>query len=509
MFRKLKRNKLLAGSLLLCTIALSGCSSDSSNSTSTSNNTSTSSDTSSSPQTLSENSEKIVLTLWHYYNGTTKDMLDNMIDEFNETLGLEKNITVEAYSHSNVSELASALVSAANKEVGMDDMPDIFAAYSDTALLLNDLGVVAPVDSYFTDEELSLFRQEFLDEGRFGTDGTLKILPVAKSTEILFINDSDFQIFSDATGVTLSQLDTWESMAEVAQIYYDWTDSQTEEPYDGRALFGIDSEANFMIIGSRQTGEEIYDYNGDTVTFGLSENGAKKIWDNYMVPYIKGHYISYGSFRSDDIKSGDLLMYAGSTSSVYYFPSSVELGRTQAYDIVGTTMPYPYFEGSEKIAIQQGAGMVVSKSDEIREAASVEFLKWFSAAEYNLDFAVSTGYIPVQNEALEYDSVLSVLEEYSNGEISDVVLSTIDTTYNYTLPEYTFYANQPFDGSYDARNAITNYIVDTLKVATDELAEQTEQGADRDTVISELTSDESFKDWYIQFETTINSILIK
>ncbi|MFI3174664.1 MAG: extracellular solute-binding protein [Bacillota bacterium] len=507
MFKHLRKNrKTIITLLLLSSLTLTSCGGSGASSTSES----AEADSSASTNTNStSSSEKITLTFWHYYNSNTKDMLDTIIAEFNATVGAEKNITIDAYSHSSVGDLSSALVSAANKEIGMDDMPDIFSAYSDTALLLDDIGVVAEMDPYFTEEELSLFQADFLEEGRFDDEENLKILPVAKSTELLFINQSDFQVFLDATGTNTSQLQTWEGLAEVAEVYYDWTDSLTPEEGDGRALFGLDSEANFMLVAAKQVGEEMYVYTDHGVEFGLSEDAARKIWDNYIVPYTKGHYVAYGSFRSDDIRSGDLLMYTGSTSSINYFPEFVELNRTDSYDIEGGTLPLPYFEGGEKVAVQQGAGMLISKTDPAREAAAIEFLKWFTSPECTLDFAVSTGYIPVQNEAMTYDKVMAVTEEFVGGEVSNIVQSAADVTYNIMLPEYEFYANRPFVGSYDARNALSDSFITILDELAEIVATQVESGVDREEAIATALSDENFEKWYESLKDSVTSILVE
>lgn len=487
--KKLCKNKGFLGTIILAsTLLLNGCASGIN-------------------VNSNESSEKTVLTMWHYYNGSTKDMLDSIIKEFNETIGVEKNIMIDAYSHSGVSDLASSVIASAKKEVGVNEMPDIFAAYADTALVLDELGVLSDIGAYFTDAELDLFRSDFLSEGRFDGEQTLKIFPVAKSTEILFINKTDFEVFSEATGVNMNQLSTWESMADVAEIYYDWTDAKTEEEYDGKALFGIDSEANFILTLSKQLSNEFYDYSGENIEFGLTEDSAKKIWECYLVPYIKGHYVSYGSFRSDDVKSGDLLAYVGSTSSVYYFPSDVELGRTDSYDIKGVTMPFPYFEDGEKVVVQQGAGMLVTKSDSVRENAAAEFLKWFTSPEYNLEFAVSTGYIPVRNDALSYYSVIEFMEDGTSQDVSDIVLSSVDVTYNSMISEYEFYSNKPFDGSYDARNVIREHLQSFLASSCLELDDRVASGENRNDVMNELTGDDKFIEWYFDFKDAINSVL--
>lgn len=452
----------------------------------------------------SGNSEAVTLQLWHYYNGNTKDSFDVLVKEFNDTLGAEKNITVEAYSYSSVNDLASAVVSAANQEVGMADMPHIFSAYSDTALLINDMGLVASMDDYFTSAELGLFQQDFLNEGRFDSQEALKIIPVAKSTELLFINETDFQVFSDATGASLSGLETWEGLAEVAETYYHWTDSLTPETEDdGKALFGVDSEANFLLLAAKQLGEEIYLYEGDKVSFGLSQGAAKEIWDSFMVPYLKGYYASYGSYRSDDVKSGDLLIYAGSTSSVYYFPTTIELGREEAKEIQGLSLAYPYFESGEKVVVQQGAGMVVSKSDEIHEAAAADFLKWFTSAENNLAFAVSTGYIPVQNQALTLDGVLAEM----GSDISPIVETSLVVTYEEMIPTFEFYSNKPFDGSYDTRNALRDSVKNTIAQSLVAMEEAVESGLSREEAIEEAIGEEAFQAWYDLMETSVQDIL--
>lgn len=41
-------------------------------------------------------------------------------------------------------------------------------------------------------------------------------------------------------------------MTAAAQRYYEWTDSLTPEENDGKALFGRDAMANYM-IGRRET----------------------------------------------------------------------------------------------------------------------------------------------------------------------------------------------------------------------------------------------------------------
>ncbi|MEG2852254.1 MAG: extracellular solute-binding protein, partial [Hydrogenoanaerobacterium sp.] len=196
-----------------------------------------------------------------------------------------------------VNELADAVYAAANKDIGSKEMPNIFSAYSDNALRIDELGAIAPLDDYFTADELALYRKEFIEDGRFSKDGSLKIIPVAKSTELSFLNLSAYNKFADETGAELSQLETWEGIVDTAQKYYEWS--------GGKAFFGIDSMANFMIIAAKQLGDDIFKESGGKVSLNLSRENAKKIWDTFYVPYMNGYFTAVGRFRSDDVKSGN------------------------------------------------------------------------------------------------------------------------------------------------------------------------------------------------------------
>lgn len=62
-----------------------------------------------------------------------------------------------------------------------------------------------------------------------------------------------------------------------------------------------------------------------------------------------------------------------------------------SYAIECTMLSVPTFAGGEGAIVQQGAGMVVTKSDESTEYAATAFLKWVTEAQRNIGFSVSSG----------------------------------------------------------------------------------------------------------------------
>ena len=63
----------------------------------------------------------VSLKIWHYYNGTQQATFEDLLEEFNATVGHEDGIYVEAYSYGSVSDLEQAITSAIKGEVGAEN----------------------------------------------------------------------------------------------------------------------------------------------------------------------------------------------------------------------------------------------------------------------------------------------------------------------------------------------------------------------------------------------------
>ncbi|OJV63308.1 MAG: sugar ABC transporter substrate-binding protein [Clostridiales bacterium 38-18] len=438
----------------------------------------------------------ITVTIWHYYNSSTKEKFDALVSTFNETIGLEKGIVIDAQSQGDVNQLADAVFDAANQAIGSSPMPDIFASYPDNAYRVSQIVPLIPLNSYFTEEELKAYRDEFLEEGRFITDHTYYILPIAKSSENLYVNETDWSSFANDNDLTEADLQTWEGLYRVSKLYYEQT---------GKSFFSFDATANFMMAADKQMGEEIFSYNEDgSAKLALTKENAKLIWDYYYVPYIHGYYAKTGRFSSDDAKTGTVLAYTGSTAGAGYFPTEVTTDDQTVYTIKSLVLPYPYFEAGDKIAIQQGAGMCISKSDYAHEYASALFLKWFTDPEQNLDFAVSTGYFPVQNSAIDANKLkeASTKAERINPAIEQSIESSIKM-----FDSYKLYNSKPFNGSYDMRVFLDADLFDKVTADLSLLNKRVAAGESREKVINELTSETNFEDWFNHLLTEADLIM--
>lgn len=472
---KTKRILCAAVSVALLTATLSGCKSSGEDN-----------------RGLNKNSP-VTITVWHYYNGVQQTGFDNMVREFNNTVGTEKGIIVQAFSKNSINELAASVTAAINKEPGAEEAPNIFGCYADNAYTVDQMGMIADISQYFTEEELSEYVDGYINEGRFDA-GTLKIFPTAKSTEIMMLNSTDWQKFADAEGVSFDDLKTWESLVEVSEKYYNYTDALTPEvPNDGKSFFGRDAVENYMLIGAKQLGSPLIREDG-TIEQSFDKAAIKRLWENYYVPFVKGYFAMEGRFRSDDAKTGKVIALVCSTAGAAYYPNNVTLNDDTVYPIENVVLPIPNFEGTEAYAVQQGAGMSVIKSDEKTEYACTIFLKWFTEADRNIGFAVDSGYLPVKksaNSVAELDKVISD----TDLSIEDTMYNTLVTAMN-EVNSYTLYSAKPFEKSSDFRNALKDYMESTTMNDQTAAAARIAEGEERNAVLADYTSDAAFDKWF-------------
>lgn len=444
----------------------------------------------------------VVIDVWHYYNGAQQEVFDELVDEFNSTEGKEKGIFVEGFSQGTVDDLTENIMESIDGEAGAEELPNIFAAYADTAYLVDQKGYVAALDSYFTEEELDAYVDGYLEEGRISSDGSLKIIPVAKSVELMMVNKTDWDLFAADTGTDISSLYTIEGVCDAAEKYYEWTDAATPESNDGKALFGRDAMANYMLIGYRQLCGEMFSVENGEVTFSFEKDVVKKLWDNYYIPYIKGYFSSVGRFRSDDIKTGDIICCVCSSSSATYFPQEVILSDEESYPIELMVLPCPKFSEGEDVAVQQGAGMMVTKSNEKEELASVEFLKWLTQDEQNIRFSVASGYLPVTKSANEYDF------KEDDNDVPDNVKKAL-TSGMETVRENKMVTTKSFEAASDCRTLLENAMQEQAERDREILLECLDNGMTLDEAAKEFCEESYFESWYQETKNKLEELLSK
>ena len=360
------------------------------------------------------------ITVWHVYDGQTDSPLNDLIDQFNQTVGKQKQINVQVTSVSNTNTIHELVLAAANEEPGAPELPDLFISYPKTVLALPDDSILVDYKDYFSEEELSDFIPAFIEEGTI--DDHLVIFPVAKSTEIMFINQTIFDRFSQETGISMEDLDTWEGLYKAAETYAEWSDAQTPDiPGDAKAMFVHD----YFQVGVESLGEDFFQ--GDKLAFGPV---FQTVWEPLAQAAFKGGVWLKGGYATESIRTGESIVSVASSASILYYSDVVTYSDNTSEDITIVSRPCPVFENGEKLVMQRGAGFCTVRSTPEREQAAVTFLKWLTEPEHNVEFVTRTGYMPVTKSAFE-NELPKAIEELESAKYVSLYQAYLDTQKNY------------------------------------------------------------------------------
>jgi len=371
--------------------------------------------------------EPVIVTLWHVYGAQADSPLNGLIDEFNATVGAKQNIRVQVTSVTNTNTIHENVLASAYNDPGAPELPDMFISYPKTVLAMPDDTVLVDYSEYFTEEELDGFIPEFIEEGMI--NGRLTVLPVAKSTEIMFINKTDFDRFAADTGAQISDLGTWEGLYGLADDYHAWTDAKTPDiPNDGKTFFVHDYHFDYFQVGVESLGEDFFD--GEKLAFGPA---FEQVWEPYARATLEGGVWLQSGYATEPLRTGDSIVSVASSASVLYYSDTVTYPDNVSEKVEIIALPCPVFEGGEKLVMQRGAGMCTVKSTPEKNEACITFLKWLTEPEHNVDFVTSLGYMPVTNEAFD-----SYLADAIDG-LTDPKYRSLYEAFISTQQEYTFY----------------------------------------------------------------------
>lgn len=370
--------------------------------------------------------DPVTINVWHYFSGEQEKALEAIVAEFNETVGAEKQITVVAENQGYVADLEKKIQAAA--DAGIDQLPEIIHGYPDINATLHAKGFIADMGSYIDPAELEDYFEGFIKEGSQFEGGDFRLMPIAKSTELLFMNKTLWDNVKEEIGATDEDLESFEGIAKVGKAYNELT---------GKYFFGIDSLANFFYLGGFQQGHEFV----TPGEFTSNEDVQRRIYD-FLATGIEENWLvikdANKKYNSDFINDGTAVAYVGSNSGATFVFPVTEVGQEEEDEMA--CLPYPVFEGGNKAVIQQGAGMSIIEKGEDIEKAAAEFLVFLTSSENTATFSMASGYMPVRKSAQENEVFKAFLEGFdADGNPLDAKNAKTALAINAALAQFEVY----------------------------------------------------------------------
>ncbi len=437
----------------------------------------------------------VVISFFAYYNDVQTKELIKIVEKFNSTRGKEIGVVVDHIAVPSAYGANKYIVDAAVKAAGSGEFPDVFIAYKGVIPKLYGKKEVINYKDYLSEEEMGEFVEKILREGYLlGNEDNLSMLPVGSSTEIMFINKTDYEEFAKIYGFTLEDLKHYDKVLEIAEAYYEYTDAMTPDvDGDGKALLGFDSKINHIFTTMSSLGYELMEQRNGRYKLNFNEEIAGKIWDYYIAPALKGHVRRQGRFVSEDLKAGRLVLAIGSTAgSVYMSDVVIDEKTNDRREVEIATMHSPYIEGTEPKVVLQGGGVFVTKGDKLKETASVEFLRWLLNKENNTEFAFRCSYMPVRKDNTDVEFIK---EKAAETGVEDRVLSAILTSIDQTN-SFELYRRPYFEEYEDVKDILINVMDERIRKLRNNILELAADGGDYEELVNEAVSEKGFNDWY-------------
>lgn len=359
------------------------------------------SSSSSSEKIPSKITKKTTVVFWNAMPGVQGSTLKQLTNEFEKK---NPKITVKLENQGAYNDLQAKINSTLQSP---NNLPTITQAYpgwlwnaAQNKMLVNMTPYINNKNVGWGSAKASDIRTELLDGAKI--KGTQYGIPFNKSIETLTYNKTMFKKYGIKKVPT-----TMEELKDVSETIY----KKSNHKVVGA---GFDSLSNYYTLGMKDEGVNFTD------KINFSGSTSKKVLNFYADGIKKGyfrvacseHYLS-GPFANEKVA-----MFVGTSAGEGFVKQGV--GNKFTYDVA----PRP-----GKYTMQQGTDIYMfNHASAEQKAAAFKYIKFLVSKSSQIKWANATGYIPVNNSAIESS-------EYKNNKSIKLPAKLEDAMKNlYSVP---------------------------------------------------------------------------
>jgi len=437
-------------------------------------------------------SEVIELKLWHYYTAKAREVFERQVRLYNETEGMEAGVKVVPTYFTQLKKIEEEALKVLIDNKFVQEMPDLLAIMPMSAFELYQHDKIANLSEYTSVLEREEFVPAFLEDGMF--DDNMYLYPYSRAVYLLYLNKTDWLKLKSETEIEDEHLATWQGIFEAAEVYYNWTDAKTPERYDGKAFISDINLPAFIASGNLQQGVTFLN-KGSEISVHLDESAFRNIWDIYYGLVSLGYLESYARLGGDNVRLGKSLAYVSSSSNSEQFPVETFLSRDEIYEIDMEVFLYPTFDLDKRISLQIGTSFAVVKSTEEREKLAVDFLRWLTKNDSQVELMLETGYMTVKQEAFDDDLLINAIQGVrSLSKNNENKALRIEKSYE-QVNIYTVVSVDTFAGSNVITTEISNALFEISKQGREEVLRLVEKGLSPQEAFNRTDPDGKFAQW--------------
>jgi ABC-type glycerol-3-phosphate transport system substrate-binding protein len=330
---------------------------------------------------------------WHQHTGAREKVVQDLVKEFNDTVGKKFGFTVEAVSKGGYPEIFK-LVSAG---ISTGELPEIVVAYGNQAAAYQDNKALVDLEAYVMDKTVGIgddfktdmYTSFFNSDIRTDRDNQRLGYSTYRSMEVLYYNVEALKELGFA-----GPPKTWDEFEK--QVCAFKNDKKL-----GKDGYQIRTDASFLAAGAFAAGGDVFDTKKDMFTY---DSDAAMVLPTKIADLLKKGCIIKtvdAAARSDQNSfiAGDSLFYTGSSSGIPFLADGIKKGTKKfTFDIA----PIPGFSDKPIQNVYGASNSVIAlKKSPAQITASWLFLRWFSETEPQAKWAKGTNYFPVRRSSAD------------------------------------------------------------------------------------------------------------
>lgn len=346
--------------------------------------------------------EPITITWWHSNSGILQEATEELVNNFNTSVGQEKGIKVEPVYQGKANDVLVKL-KAVTADSDSSQYPDIVQLDATGVIDIVSSNLIIPTQDLaekFNDD--LLFLQENIKESMLYKDRLIG-MPFNASTILYYYNKT---VFDEQNLTAPKTIDELIQMAPLLikldekgnTIRYAFSNIPTT--YELTAFLG--SQNGVSYITDMENGHQ-----GLPTKTVFKENGTlKNLLTKWKKLYQTGGLENASSGITASFVAGKTASFVASTSNLTTIMQSVgnrfELGVAPCFSINA--------EDNSGVNVGGGALFVLNKANLKQEEAVWQFLKFATSKEAQLKWHIKTGYLPVNKDTYnmnEYKSFIS------------------------------------------------------------------------------------------------------
>ena len=351
-------------------------------------------------------SQPTAIVFWHSMSDEAGVLVEKFVKDFNDTIGKEKQITVEAVFQGQYSDATTKLNSVLTAET-YDQLPDVMNLDATGKVAYFNSGRAYTLDDALkADAAYDIGQIQPITLNNWEFSGTKLGMPFAASTSIMFYNKT----MLDAAGV---------KAPETFQDIIDISAKLPEKTADGLEVIAYSVVPNTPTLANwlGQLGSDmVNNKNGSeamATELACIENGALAAFLTQWKAMYDAGALRNVAGTTDQFVAGQLAILTTSSSNITSLLEKIggafELG-TGYYPKV---TPEAHFG-----ATVSGSCLVMfDRQDDARKAAAWELVKYLASPQVQAEFAAATGYVPVNAGAQDVPAYQELVEKHPQYEV--------------------------------------------------------------------------------------------